>query len=497
MASPKGGFVEEFQDVLPSGVDAEGKEVSLEAYMSLQYAENKAEIEDFLLPGQGLQYLIDEIRKGSSDCGGHELDGYVDAYLEWFKTKLPNDKSHEYLKSQELGTDPEYFVEHIAGVNCVSLDGYNGNNISAEEMKACTTLQCVVDRRSDAHDSIENLPPEPDDEDFERESNYFLTGLLERCGSWEDMYNMSVYPRRHGFDDVNPVDVSGFELGDRPFHPYCLEIYKRASLLRLGKLDLVALFDWWGKDNNNDDTPVYPVEQGGQWWEHYPGAEVLVAYPLHVEALSSLFKAAQRPHEYFNAENSPFTLEISTEGNGSDPFGSLPAELCDMVVASLGSKDIASLRLASRSFRHLPTTLWHDLMQKEMPWIWEAWSDRPYAFMACTTRTELEAHDEAVRTERRKAAELLSEQRAIREEIIARKDAEFHQPRPVQFLDRLHTDWYQLYCQLQKARKNIKGLQNRERIWKGIEFVIRRVTCPDEDLDVAREEHSAVFPYRV
>jgi hypothetical protein len=65
-----------------------------------------------------------------------------------------------------------------------------------------------------------------------------------------------------------------------------------------------------------------------------------------------------------------------------------------MVIEHLGSKDIASLRVASRSFRHLPYTLWHRLIKKEMPWIWETWTDRPYPYMSRTTERELITHYE-------------------------------------------------------------------------------------------------------
>lgn len=487
----------DFHDVLPSGIDAEGNEISLEAYLSLRYKDNPAEGEDRLPPGLSVQGLASTVRRGSYSYEQFMVDGHAEAYLEWFKSKVPHDKSQDYLNSGVLEDHPEYMVEHVAGPDCVSESGYNGNNISVEEMRFCTTLQCVGDRKSDAHDSMQNLPPEPDDEDFERESDYFLTGLLDKCGSWEDIDDRSVYPRRHGLTDVNPMSIDGFELGDKPFHPYCFEMFKRVSMLRLGKMDFVALFDWWAKDHGSDDIPVYPVIQGGQWWEHGAGAELLVAYPLEIPALSAIFTAARRPQEDFDARNSPFAATDSpTKAGEYDPFDKLPPELRHMIVAQLSSKDIANLRLASRSFRHLPNTLWCDLMQREMPWIWEAWSDRPYAFMACTTRLELEAHDKAVAVRMQNARRLPAEERIVQEELIAREDAEFKQPRSVQCLERLHTDWHWLYCQLERERENIKGLQNRERIWKALEFILRRVGNPEEDQIVASDEHDAVFPYR-
>jgi hypothetical protein len=211
-----------------------------------------------------------------------------------------------------------------------------------------------------------------------------------------------------------------------------------------------------------------------------------------------------------------------------DLFGKLPEELRDMVLAPLSSADIANLRLASRSFRHLPFTLWHDLIKKEMPWIWEAWTDCPYPFLACTTKPELEADtaglwdrtmamrdhgseeqadsggeqegspggEEETSPESEEDATPRGEYETSPETGAAQWDTdEMWQPRAVRQLPRLQTDWYFLYCQLTREWKNIKGLQNRERIWKTLEFIVHRVENPDEDLGVVVREHKESFPF--
>jgi hypothetical protein len=228
------------------------------------------------------------------------------------------------------------------------------------------------------------------------------------------------------------------------------------------------------------------------------GDEFLVADPLHVLVLSALFEAAKRPQQHFDAQSSPFGERPKAPATSGDICDKLPEELRDMMLADLGSQDVANLRVASRSFRHLPYTLWHDLMKKEVPWIWEAWNDRPYPFMSRTTKTELIAHDETIQSLVQAAAALPlgSQQRAVQEDRIAHDEAEFHKPHLVEQLDRLHTDWYFLYCQLRREWRNIKGLQNRERIWKASEFVVRRVVTPGEDLSIAEREHEEAFPYR-
>lgn len=462
---------EVLHDILPTGTDQEGKEVSLEVYLLSKFPDDAVTRRN----------TLEETYDGTHQQVAHE-------YLDWYYTKMPGETKRK--------PDAFELYEHIAGPNCVHYRGYNGHVISAEEMKYCTTMQFIVPYDQEYHDSDDDQQPlhEPDDEDFEREGKYHLTGLSEECGSWED--DCSVYPKRHGCYEVYPMGNGGFDNGDPPFHPHCLEIYRRVSGLRRGTTDMTDLAQWIA--HQFDERPDHPAVCRGseQWWVYRPGDEFLAANPLHVPGLSILLDSARRPQNAFDAKASPFgTGSVASEDFG-DLFGRLPEELRDMIVAPLGSKDIASLRLASRSFRHLPYTLWHDLMKKEMPWIWEAWSDRPYPLMACATKQELIRHDQSIQKRLSEASGLQGEQKSIQKELIASEDAEFRKPRPVEQLDRLHTDWHYLYCQLRGEWKNIKGLQNRERVWKAVELVSRRIADPDEDLDFAKQEHAKAFPYQ-
>lgn len=234
----------------------------------------------------------------------------------------------------------------------------------------------------------------------------------------------------------------------------------------------------------------------GSTWTHIPGDEFLVAYPLHIPALSLLLESAKRPQQDFDGKSSPFAESTNHSISPADSFNKLPEEIRDMILVHLGSRDLASLRLASRSFRHLPYTLWHDLIKKEMPWVWETWTDRPYPLMSCATKQELIEHDKAIEDRKRAAAALPPSERLAQEQLIADDDAKFRAPRPVEQLDRLHTDWYYLYCQLRKEWKNIKGLQNRERIWTSAEFVVRRLQNPTETAGIAKYNHFITFPYQ-
>jgi hypothetical protein len=212
--------------------------------------------------------------------------------------------------------------------------------------------------------------------------------------------------------------------------------------------------------------------------------------------------APEPDYEDFEAESDYFLsglgdrIDDDDETNGS-PIRHRIADL-DLVLAHLSSRDIANLRLVSRAFYHLPITLWHDLMQKEMPWIWEAWTDRAYPGLTCTTRNELDAIDEMLKSQVWALEALYGDQRAAIEQANCERNkryAELLEPWPVRQLDRLRTDWYWLYCRINGEWENIKGLQNRERIWKTLEFVVRRVDRPEEDVGAVVEEHKTSFPF--
>ena len=83
--------------------------------------------------------------------------------------------------------------EHVAGFHCVSNRGYSGWRIAVEEMNGCRAVQALVKKQP-------GWMPEPDDQDFEREGEYFLTGIGDGSPDESPLDNMRT--TRHGVDSV-------------------------------------------------------------------------------------------------------------------------------------------------------------------------------------------------------------------------------------------------------------------------------------------------------
>ena len=86
--------------------------------------------------------------------------------------------------------------EHVAGPGCLSACGYNGWRISLEEMKGCRAVQALVPKWQ----VEEDWKPEDDDQDFEHEGDFFLSGIGDGSPDEGPLENMEKV--RHGLDDV-------------------------------------------------------------------------------------------------------------------------------------------------------------------------------------------------------------------------------------------------------------------------------------------------------
>jgi hypothetical protein len=279
-----------------------------------------------------------------------------------------------------------------------------------------------------------------------------------------------------------------------PFHPTCLEAFKRASLLRTGTIDIEGLTNWWAleaTDTGFKSFPRDPAVNHAQWHEHVSGNEFVAANPCFVPGLPAILTAADR------REDSNFDygdiFDISTTGTGlGDVFSSLPQELRGMLLVLLEPADIANLRLASRTFRQLPQSFFRSLTLREMPWFWEAWSSLDYSFWSTTTSRNLKKEDEQKRgiiASMKAAIDILYEEgrqeglpvendaaiAALQQAVADEENRDLHVSASVPLLVADKTDWYRLCCDLAKNHKRLLGLRNRRRIWNDCEEILDRI----------------------
>jgi hypothetical protein len=119
--------------------------------------------------------------------------------------------TQDYLERVSL----EYH-EHIAGPGCRDTEAYLAHAISAEEMRNCHTVQCLLRKPR-------GWQPAADDMDFEKGSEYFLTGLGDRMPT--SLWDMEIEPARYGVGDglrsqsafyIEEVCLTGFPKLCRP-----------------------------------------------------------------------------------------------------------------------------------------------------------------------------------------------------------------------------------------------------------------------------------------
>ncbi|KAE8406853.1 hypothetical protein BDV37DRAFT_291569 [Aspergillus pseudonomiae] len=290
-------------------------------------------------------------------------------------------------------------LEHVAGPGCRSTLGYSGTTISPEEIRGCHTGQGLVYRNGDEESA-------PDDLECESDSDYFLSGLVDYM-PYVGSVGGDVFPARHGYDWIEPADPfnDGFErYRALPFHPWCFGVYMKLSRLRLGRVeinDLVEYFDNVERfPRQYFDEPDSAVQKAaGESWIHSKGDEWLVANPFYVPRLREILERAIDTGPSFSPQDGAFEPLLSMTKNTTDPFTRLPREILDMIIKSLSTKDIASLRLVSRQFYQLHVSLWHRLIQEDMPWLWEVWSNEKPYFWATVTAEDIKQNRGETRVE--------------------------------------------------------------------------------------------------
>ncbi|KAF7859462.1 uncharacterized protein EAF02_010910 [Botrytis sinoallii] len=441
--------------------------------------------------------------------GNLDSDEETKLYHEWLSKfdqhKLPNPPRVEKImmtNEEAQSVQWENKFTHLPGPKCSGSKAYNGNLITAQEMRGCTTAQCLVYKDHD-------WSPSPDDEDFELEGDVFLSGLGDHVPS-RDMGYVVLAPARHGLDSDVLADTMIWQVPPNtqevamPFHPTCLEVYKHASRLSFNQTSIQDLMKWRDKESCYRYDTNFPRDRAvrhcsEQWWNHSLGTEWLAANPVFIPALRSVFQSAITTNSHFSLSSPAFPIRPSKprprrspRNDYRDPFLKLSQELQDEIILYLLSKDIASIRLVSRAFTQLSQGFFYKLVVSEMPWLWEIYDFTPPSFWATVSGADLKSREKR-RTEHNE--QLVALRSLIWEELPELYD-EWKAAEPVfdekiegalktGFEDGVNTkklDWYQLYLGITKGFKEgrLKGLQNRERIWKDVEEIIRRIKKYEE-----------------
>ncbi|GKU20984.1 unnamed protein product [Fusarium langsethiae] len=257
-------------------------------------------------------------------------------------------------------------VEHIPGPDCGQCAAYNGHRISVEAMKGCNTFQCLVYKP-------QGWQTQADDDEFEAKGDYLLSGLGDEMPS-RDIDWPTVFPQRHGADSPR-ADPCIWDLDEAneyamPFHPTCLEIFKRVSLHRYSVVNIHGLTQWWRIENTYRDFHDFPREKvvkdgQEQWWNHGLGNEYLVANPCLIPGLEPLLQSCQ---DLDTSDSEPILTTIATEASNNDPFSKLPLEIRHCILVHLDFQDVVNLRLTSRLFLQLPNPVLYELTIRHTPW---------------------------------------------------------------------------------------------------------------------------------
>ena len=289
-----------------------------------------------------------------------------------------------------------------------------------------------------------------------------------------------------------------------PFHPSCFEVFKHASIQMSGNVDVVGLTSWWSINAAYERFDKFPRDPNvkrcnAQEWMHYNDTAYLAANPLYIPTLTEIFSSAIDTSPDFNPRNGAFSIAAASTGSSpTDPFAMLPAELQIHILDLLPSKDIASLRLSSRTFSQMSVSYFQKLLNREMPWLWEAWptvakpSQRSYSYWATTTAAEakettqkrerelaiLTDYVDMIKKDWPELAPQLDEAYATQFQEIqaAHERAAIENPDQKPFyLPPGNTNYFIIYTLITRHWDKLLGLQNRQRIWKDCRAILRGV----------------------
>lgn len=439
--------------------------------------------------GSDASFECDE-EKDSHEWNARKLDHWISGKLSHYNHHLSKSYSRHHRDS---------IWEHIAGPGCVNTNGYHGTRITEEEMQFANTLQCLVRKTQasiDAGDQdISAMPewhPEWDDEPWERESLWFLSGVSDHMPS-RDYDDPRVLPPRHSCERPNAENICWSQQNDSseqyamPFHPSCFEIYKRVAIKRHGYLDVDLLGSWWQLKSRYADFHSFPrseaVKMGErQWWRHNPGDEYLASDPLWPSGLKVAIMSAKSVKS-----------QAKTTKPAASRWSSLPLEVITEILAYLDVVSIAKTSLAVPDTCSVAKQMMQRCLQLQYPSLWELTTALPYYKWVGLTANVLETRQKAFdqqNAEFQLVYSILEEEGYddARDELKqhweqhneARKEKIFGSVMREKLPLTVPTDEVgiaKFVLALHEAEEidNLRGLRNRDRIWKDCEIILDQI----------------------
>ncbi|KAH7419677.1 hypothetical protein BKA64DRAFT_23111 [Cadophora sp. MPI-SDFR-AT-0126] len=258
---------------------------------------------------------------------------------------------------------------HFPGRGCKYIGGMNEWKIGVDEMKGMRHPRYILRKPMDWDGE------EDEQEEYERGSGYFVSSQSRDqplSHDPPDPGDLAIV--RFGVDAFTPSNFDGSAGSDEgpfgvPVHDACWKIFERVSKLRLGNVDLQGIMALWQrqacKTCGFQELPQDPniKKCKGPWWTHYPGTEYLGVNPIDILALIVQLHSSNLDGlpGYHVVDSSP------SPEHQTDIFRLLPFELRMMILSRPSSKEISSLRQASRSFRYISKHRFLQLIHEEQP----------------------------------------------------------------------------------------------------------------------------------
>lgn len=485
--------------------------VSSSTNMSKRSDEKRAQAADrvaqSILANPNKELMLPLYKPDSSDQGD-----YLMAQEPGSRPTSPQKRSLSFVnhrlnaghRSNLYEIDEARHWEHIAGPGCTQPRGYSGSQITFDEMKSICTSQCLYeDYGSDEEGSTDDDADDDADNDQKSAPNFKLSGLCHAMPSRDD--SSPDYDERYAADNyVWEHDLEGDETLAMPFHPACLEVYKRICLRNQGSVNLAQLGGWWrivsieyeAFERIPRDEAVSKADE--QWWSYNAGDEWLAANPCLVPNLKRILEAVTTEAQTRQTTARQPGFQQDARNTLVSSFANLPTDVLKVMLDHLSAIDLANLSLAMPSLDDLISPLIRSALIDDYPYLWELWCDARYPEDVGMNGVDVRLFQEATEPKSEEAQRIdailreegfddladviLDEHHRLEAEAIHElqrsvmtNEAECVQGKEV--------DYVHLALALHEALSNdrLKGLRNRARIWKDCSWIL-------EDIERLKEE---------